>query len=837
MVIHIITLILVTLVLSGFVIYQENIAIKNEVFVVVDLSSSSVGNKALMDEKVTQIVDEIDDNYKLGLIVFGKEPQLVSGLSSKKADVLNEYYQFDETVEISGTNIEKALEFAFENFSEKANGRIILITDGRETDGKAIKSAYDLASMGVRIDVIYLSSPQSNAEIQINQVTLPDYIERGVEVNIRVTVKSAEVGNATVKVYDNNELIGNGLGYNVLLNGAEDILSFEHTFLKSGVHEIRVEIEKEGDLIENNNVYYTFANVDGKSNRVLIIDGTGSEAGVIQPLIKNDFQTDVIQVHELASNPDIIKAYDGLAFMNIANQDLPLGFDAKLKYYVEYLGGSLLTVGGNKAYQQVDMQGTIFESILPVFANTNAKSMAVMLVIDKSGSMITHNAQKLEMAKQGAINSVNALKDNDYVGIVIFDGNPEVLVEPTPVSRKAEIIEKINTITAGSGTRYTGGLQLAKNQLDNFPGNANFNKHVIFLTDGAPQDTGYEAVINQYGNISLSTIAIGNDHGIDYQLVESMVRVVEGRGDYYQVIDEFELPEIMEAEALSVSSDYLNEEEFEPAIQTRIPSVATITSLPILKGYYGARLKEDATLVLRKDSDPIYAEWTYGKGKVGSFMSDLSGNWSREFLDDARGQTFIKNIIKGLLPEEAINNYDIYPKFTKNNFETSVGITTIIGENDLIIMDVINPLGEKERIDLEKQTSNTFTSKFETLIPGIYEVEITKLDQSGNVISKHFAYTSFSYSKEYDGFYSDYEVFDIMKNLAKTGSGEILFEIDGIFQEEAQKSFSETDPNFVLFIVALVLFLLDIVTRKFKFKWPHEWFRKKDQINYHINKN
>ena len=108
--------------------------------------------------------------------------------------------------------------------------------------------------MGVRIDVIYLSSPQSNAEIQINQVTLPDYIERGVEVNLRVTVKSAEVGNATVKVYDNNELIGNGLGYNVLLNGAEDILSFEHTFLNSGVHEIRVEIEK---VYREYNVYYT----------------------------------------------------------------------------------------------------------------------------------------------------------------------------------------------------------------------------------------------------------------------------------------------------------------------------------------------------------------------------------------------------------------------------------------------------------------------------------------------------------------------------------------------------------------------------------------------------
>jgi hypothetical protein len=203
---------------------------------------------------------------------------------------------------------------------------------------------------------------------------------------------------------------------------------------------------------------------------VLIIDGTGNEAGQLRDLILNDFQTEVINVSELANNQDIIKAYDGLIMMNVANGDLPQEFDNKLKYYVENLGGSLLTVGGNKAYQQSDMEGSLFESILPVDANTDAKSMAVMLVIDKSGSMVTFDAQKLELAKQGAINTVNALKDNDYVGIVIFDANPVVLVEPTPVSRKAEIIEKINTITAGAGTKYTGGLQLAKNQLDNFPG-------------------------------------------------------------------------------------------------------------------------------------------------------------------------------------------------------------------------------------------------------------------------------------------------------------------------------------------------------------------------------
>lgn len=836
MVIHIISLTLIVLVLAGFVITQEQVSIKNEVFLVIDYSSSNTGNKDLVDEKVKQIVDTIDVDYKLGMISFGNEPKLIASLSTNKEDVLNQYLNYNEAIETNGTNIEKALQFAYENFSEKNSGRIILITDGRETDGKAVKGAYDLASLGVKIDIIYLSSPQSRGEVQITNVTLPDHVERGIPINIMVSTESAEVGNATIKVYDNDELIGDGMGYNVLLNGGKDNLSFEHTFLKSGVHEIRVEIERHGDLILENNVFYTFTNVDGRSNRVLIIDGTGNESTQLNELILNDFQTEVIHVNELANNPDVIKAYDGIILMNVADSDLPLGFDAKLKYYVEFTGGGLLTVGGNKAYQQEDMAGSIFESILPVFANTDAKSMAVVLVIDKSGSMITHNSQKLELAKEGAINSVNALKDNDYVSIVIFDANPVVLVEPTPASRRDEIIEQIRTITAGQGTRYTGGLQLAKNQLDNFPGNQNFNKHVIFLTDGAPQDTGYEAVINQYGNISLSTIAIGDDHGINYQIVESMVRVVEGRGQYYQVIDEYELPGIMENEALSISSGFLNEGEFEPIIQTRIPSVATINQLPNLKGYYGARLKNEATLVLRKESDPIYAEWSYGNGKVGSFMSDLSGRWSSQFYEDEIGRTFIKNIIKGILPEDPINNYDLYAKFKKNNFETNVTVTAFLTENDYIVMDVIDPLGNKKRIDLVKQTSSTFSGVFETLTPGLYNVEITKLNQSGGILGKHVAYTTFSYSKEYEGFYSDHEVFNEMKNLAEIGNGDILFNLEGIFSKEAQRRQHVINPNLAFFIIALILFLIDIVTRKFKFKWPHEWFRDKSEVDLYSNK-
>jgi hypothetical protein len=107
MAIHILTLILVALVLSGFVIFHNKVSIKNEVFLVVDYSFSSEGNKNLMDEKITKIAQELDDDYKLGMIVFGNEPILISKLSFDKNEVLSRYHQFDGTIASDGTNIEK----------------------------------------------------------------------------------------------------------------------------------------------------------------------------------------------------------------------------------------------------------------------------------------------------------------------------------------------------------------------------------------------------------------------------------------------------------------------------------------------------------------------------------------------------------------------------------------------------------------------------------------------------------------------------------------------------------------------------------------------------------
>jgi uncharacterized protein with von Willebrand factor type A (vWA) domain len=46
-------------------------------------------------------------------------------------------------------------------------------------------------------------------------------------------------------------------------------------------------------------------------------------------------------------------------------------------------------------------------------------SLAMMLVIDKSGSM---SGEKIDLAKEAAVATVEVLTDRDYVGVLAFDG-------------------------------------------------------------------------------------------------------------------------------------------------------------------------------------------------------------------------------------------------------------------------------------------------------------------------------------------------------------------------------------------------------------------------------
>ena len=68
-----------------------------------------------------------------------------------------------------------------------------------------------------------------------------------------------------------------------------------------------------------------------------------------------------------------------------------------------------------------------------------------------------------------------------------------------------------------------------------------------------------------------------------------------------------------------------------------------------------------------------------------------------------------------------------------------------------------------------------------------------------------------------------------MTLLSKDGKGIIITDPADVFQNLAKTLKREYDPRIPLLIMAIVLFLLDIAVRKFKFKWPHELIREHKQ--------
>ena len=111
-------------------------------------------------------------------------------------------------------------------------------------------------------------------------------------------------------------------------------------------------------------------------------------------------------------------------------------------------------------------------------------------------------------------------------------------------------------------------------------------------------------------------------------------------------------------------------------------------------------------------------------------------------------------------------------------------------------------------------------------------ISILRKDVDGNVTASYTLYKSFSYSKEYDLALQDASIDytkAFFKPLTERGDGMLIegeqgiSEIFDVFVKTIEKVF---DPRYLFIIIAVVLFIIEIAVRKFKFRWPHELIRE-----------
>ncbi len=175
------------------------------------------------------------------------------------------------------------------------------------------------------------------------------------------------------------------------------------------------------------------------------------------------------------------------------------------------------------------------------------------IVLDRSGSM---SGEKIERAKDAAIEALRRLGPRDIFSLVIFDHEVETVVPPQSAARVEWIEPRIRAIQARGNTALFAGIS---------QGAAEIRKNIesdcvhriILLSDGqanvgpsSPDDLGRFGEALRKERISVTTIGVGNDYNEDL-----MTRLAErSDGNTYYVANHRDLARIFNAELGDVLS-------------------------------------------------------------------------------------------------------------------------------------------------------------------------------------------------------------------------------------------------------------------------------------------
>lgn len=573
LVLHCVTIVLATLALSGIQFVHKISNTANELILLVDMSDTQNESAKNRNGFISDVLKEsVYQNFTVGVVTFGIDQVYAVPLTTDAGSVYGAFLQA-ELPDTSATDIEAAIQYASTLFNHPESGKIVLVTDGKETDGNAVSSSAisALAAQGTKLDTVYVASDYEGNEFQILSVETPDVqIKAGKEITIGINVFSRDDGMVRLNAYDNGEQVEIGkegagtTDYKVRLAKGSQTITIPFTFGKEGIHEIKFELVEEStgaqDRIDKNNFYFTYVNLE-VFKKVLIVENFSDESLALKDVLKDSKMLDESELYDVSifnlqqdrllhyegdepeegdvpQSVDDFRKYDQVILNNVANADLvnrAIPLDKMLYSYVYEFGGGMLTVGGSDpttvspdkpygdahAYNRSDMYGSVYQEMLPVEAVNYTPPVGLYLIVDVSGSMTGMSdpiagETRLHWACRGAEACVDALTERDQIGIITLESNYSDVLPLTPRTDRRKIDAAIASLAemGGGGTKFLPSLEFAVSQLRAAQMEKN---HIIFISDGEVDakdmedcaKLGAECYEDEKLNLTISMVCIG----------------------------------------------------------------------------------------------------------------------------------------------------------------------------------------------------------------------------------------------------------------------------------------------------------------------------------------
>ena len=627
------------------------------------------------------------------------------------------------------TDLESAMDLAFALFPDDHLKRLVLVSDGLETRGTSASALATAQRFDVRIHYLDLSDVERPLEVMVTGVKVPE------DIKVRVPFSAEGTVMATGEVSARCEFRVDGIvaeSLDVSLSEGSNTLSATLRIREGGERLVTLHCQAQDethDRIASNNSFAVPVAVPDKP-KVLYVEGERRYRRNLMAAIADDFDVEMRGPGGVPATLSDAQGFDAIIISDVARGSDFGGVNVSrrhlmaLERYVK-AGGGLIWAGGENSFGPGGYGGTRLErTILPVRFDVAKKedipSLALMLVIDRSGSM---SGPKIELAKEAARATLNVLQPSDKLGIIAFDSAPVTLVRLQRAANRLKITDSVSRLSPGGGTAIFPALDQAYRALSATQAKV---KHVILLTDGQSNRSGVLDIVAQaYSErITISTVAVGM--GSDQQLLMQVAE--EGGGRYYFTDRADNIPKLFLKEASEVSRQSLVEERFRARLSRRFKHHEVFKGIdfrkaPALLGYVSTRPKRRAEVMLKTHlGEPLLARWRLGLGQAVVWTSDTKNKWAHSWLKWSGYAKFWRQLVRDTLRVESPE-----PSFEMRadiaDGVLSVGVDAV-DDDDRFLERVVNevvvsdPLGVEHEVALEQSA------------PGHYEGTL-KLDAFG----------------------------------------------------------------------------------------------------------
>jgi Ca-activated chloride channel homolog len=634
------------------------------------------------------------------------------------------------------SNLQGALELALARTPR--GGRVILLSDGRQTSGEPLPLAAAARERGITLDTVALTAGPADAAI--TRLQAPGALHAGDPLSLEVTVRSNVAEKAALVVSRNGTTVGRqqvelGIGDNPYLFSVRAPL---HT----GSYGYEVSVKTERDTRPQNDTLGTTVRVSA-APQALVVGGDGSSAA---ELMKADgFKVTSVGPGQLPSSAAGYTGDDAVVLEDVPGEAIGKPRAKALGEAVRTNALGLLALGGNQSFSLGKYYKSPLQEVLPVKSlvpgKLQRKNVAIELVLDRSGSMINEvgGVPKIAMAQAAALGALDfLLKHHDQIGIVDFEIKAKTLVPLTRVEagNLAEIEHKIKTIPANGGTNIYKGLSAGVKEIERSKAK---DRHIILLTDGISEPGTYKQLVPglKKGKISVATVALGAE--ADFGLLKEIA--AETGGNYYATENARDLPKIFSKETRINTRTVRLRGRLGVSAGDPSPITSSLVGqkLAPLGGNVVTELKPGALAALLgqdKDHapDPVLAQWQYGAGRTAAWTPGLSPEWAGEWLKQPQ---LFQDAARWV--ERGVATPPLTPSLVPGD-QRELEVAPVSAAGRPITLGALagtltSPKGKTTTLRFEEAASERWTAALPELAAGEYEYALTS-EGAGSLTGK-----------------------------------------------------------------------------------------------------